>query len=178
MLDLAAFGSRIAIIGASNGGKSTLAAAIGRYLELPVIHLDQLYHQPHTNWEPRPTEEFYRLHDEAMAGDSWIIEGNYSSRMAQRFERATSAIWLDTAPVPSAMRYVRRTLFDDARFGNLEGARERLNWRLFRYILVEQPRQRPRYAALLAQQSFPVIRIKSMRELRSCYRHWSLHAAL
>ena len=178
MLDLDALGRRIAIIGASNGGKSTLAAALGRRLELSVVHLDQLYHQPHTNWQPRPTEEFHRLHDAAMDQDAWIIEGNYSSRMAHRFARATSAIWLDAAPVPSALRYLRRTLFDGKRFGTLEGAPERLKWQLFRYILLEQPRSRPRYAALLAQQSFPVIRIKSMRELRSCYRHWSLHAAL
>ena len=178
MLDLAALGQRIVIIGASNGGKSTLAAAFGAKLGLPVTHLDQLHHQPNTDWQPRPREEFHRLHDEAMVQDVWIIEGNYSSRMPQRLARASSAIWLDTAPIPSALRYVRRTLFDKVRFGTLEGAPERLKWQLFRYILVEQPRSRPRYAALLAQQSFPVIRIKSMRELRSCYHHWSLPAAL
>ena len=154
MLDLAALGQRIVIIGASNGGKSTLAAAFGAKLGLPVTHLDQLHHQPNTDWQPRPREEFHRLHDEAMVQEAWIIEGNYSSRMAQRFERATSAIWLDTAPVPSAMRYVRRTLFDDVRFGNLEGARERLNWRLFRYILVEQPRQRPATRLYLLSNRF------------------------
>jgi hypothetical protein len=64
------------------------------------------------------------------------------------------------------------------RFGTLEGAPERLKWELFRFILFEQPRNRPKYAALLAQQTIPVIRIKSMRALRAYCRHWSLHAAL
>jgi len=179
MPDLADLGQRIVIIGASNGGKSTLAAALGRKLGLPVTHLDQLHHQPHSDWQPRPMEEFHRLHDEAMVREAWIIEGNYSSRMPQRLARASSAIWLDTAPVPSALRYVRRTLFDKIRFGQLEGAPlDRLKWELFRYILLEQPRNRPKYAALLAQQSIPVIRLKSMREVRACYRHWSLRAAL
>jgi hypothetical protein len=98
--------------------------------------------------------------------------------MRQRLARASSAIWLDTAPVPSALRYLRRTLFDKVRFGSLDGAPEHLKWALFRYILIEQPRNRPRYAALLAQHPIPVIRLKSMRELRACYRHWSLRAAL
>lgn len=178
MLEIAALGQRIVVIGASNGGKSTLAAALGRKLDLPVTHLDQLFHQPHTDWQPRPTAEFHQLHDDAMAGDAWIIEGNYSSRMPHRLKRATSAIWLDAAPVPTALRYVRRTLLDGMRFGKLEGAPDHLKWQLFRYILIEQPRNRPKYAALLAEQTIPVIRLKSMRALRAYYRHWQLSAAL
>lgn len=47
-------GQRICILGPSNSGKSTLASAIGRKCGLTVIHLDQLYHRPGTDWEPRP----------------------------------------------------------------------------------------------------------------------------
>lgn len=69
-------GSRICILGPSNSGKSTLAQAIARKRGLSVIHLDQLFHQPHTDWQPRPEEEFLRLHDQAIQQRQWVMEGN------------------------------------------------------------------------------------------------------
>ena len=47
-------GPRVCIMGPSNSGKSTLAEAIARARGLPAIHLDQLYHLPDTDWQPRP----------------------------------------------------------------------------------------------------------------------------
>ena len=42
-------GPRICIMGPSNSGKSTLADAIARACDLPVVHLDQLHHLPGTD---------------------------------------------------------------------------------------------------------------------------------
>lgn len=61
-MDLATLGPRLCIIGPSNSGKSTLAAAIGRRRDLPVVHLDQLHHRPGSQWQARPREEFVALH--------------------------------------------------------------------------------------------------------------------
>ena len=88
-------GSRICIMGPSNSGKSTLAVAIGRTRGLPPIHLDQLHHRPNTDWEPRPDEEFRALHDAAILGPRWVIDGNYARCLPQRLERATGVILLD-----------------------------------------------------------------------------------
>ncbi len=43
---LADLGDRIVVVGASNSGKSTLAHQIGEALDMPVVHLDQLFHEP------------------------------------------------------------------------------------------------------------------------------------
>ena len=51
LLDL---GRRIAIIGWSSTGKSTLAHRLGLKLDLPVTHLDTIFNQPNTNWQARP----------------------------------------------------------------------------------------------------------------------------
>lgn len=179
MPPLVQFGPRIAIIGASNGGKSTLANALSRKLGIPAVHLDQLYHQPGTDWQPRPQQDFLVLHDAAIAAESWVIEGNYFVAMPQRLARATGLIWLDTAPLPSGLRYIRRTLVQGSRrVGAVDGAPERLKWSLLSYILFEQPRKRAKYAALLAGFDFPQLRLKSLTEINACYRHWGLDAAL
>jgi adenylate kinase family enzyme len=89
---LSELGERICILGPSNSGKSTLADAIGRKRGLKVVHLDQLHHLPNTDWKMRPAREFLALHDEAIAGDQWVIDGNYSKCFPQRFQRATGII--------------------------------------------------------------------------------------
>ena len=62
---------RICIMGPSNSGKSTLATVIGHARDLTPVHLDQLYHQPHSDWQPRLEEEFIGLHDTP----SWASAG-------------------------------------------------------------------------------------------------------
>src|SRR5580692_728905 len=118
---LADLGPRICIMGPSNSGKSTLATAIGRACGLATIHLDQLFHLPNTDWRPRPAEEFIALHDAALAGARWVMEGNYSRCMPQRFARATGAILLNAATALSLLRYLRRSWFGRDRPGGLEG---------------------------------------------------------
>jgi adenylate kinase family enzyme len=61
----------------SNSGKSILAEAIGRARDLRIIHFDRLHHLPHTDWVPRPVEEFAALHDAAITGARGVIDGNY-----------------------------------------------------------------------------------------------------
>jgi hypothetical protein len=103
-VQLAELGERICILGPSNSGKSTLAQAIARKRRLAVVHLDLLYHLPDTDWEVRPTDEFVALHNAAITGERWVIDGNYSMCMPQRFLRATGLILLDVSIPVSLFR--------------------------------------------------------------------------
>jgi len=175
MLPLLALGDRIMICGPSNAGKSTLARAIGRKLERPAIHLDLLYHLPYTNWEPRPREEFVALHDAQIATDSWVIEGNYFATVPQRLQRASGIVMMGSEPWRAALRNFRRTLFETgSRAGQLEGNIDKLNWRLFRFILFEQPKKRQRDLAILRAAGLPMIELNSMAELKRLYAAWGL----
>lgn len=66
---------RIMIIGSPGSGKSTLARKLSQDLKLPLIHLDKL------NWiddkETVSEEIFLERLNKAVAGKSWIIDGNY-----------------------------------------------------------------------------------------------------
>ncbi|PIO99581.1 AAA family ATPase [Pleomorphomonas carboxyditropha] len=171
---LSDFGERICILGPSNSGKSTLAAAIGRKCGLPVVHLDRLYHLPDTDWVPRPKEDFVALHDEAIAGDRWVIDGNYGLSMPRRFSRATGVILLDVPMPLSLYRYVRRTLFQSDRPGGLDGGQESLKWEMIRHIAVTTPNNRRRWADMFEELTLPKIRLTSAAAIRRCRADWQL----
>ncbi|WP_413771104.1 hypothetical protein [Lichenihabitans sp. PAMC28606] len=75
---------------------------------LVPIHLDQLYHLPHTDWVSRPEDEFAALHDAAIMGPRGVIDGNYSRLLPQRLQRATGFVLLDVPTSVSLYRYIRR----------------------------------------------------------------------
>ncbi|WP_263143938.1 AAA family ATPase [Pseudomonas sp. RIT-PI-AD] len=101
-------GRRISVVGCSGAGKTTLARRLARQLGYRHVELDALYHQP--DWQPLPTERFQQAVAEALEGDDWVVEGNYSSVRPLVLERADTVIWLDL-PRASVMRQlVLRTL--------------------------------------------------------------------
>ncbi|HTJ56951.1 MAG TPA: AAA family ATPase [Devosiaceae bacterium] len=174
MLEIEELGRRIMICGPSNGGKSTLASALGRRLNIPAVHLDLLHHRMHTDWEPLPREEFEANHAAAIAGDSWAMEGNYFALMPARLERATGVILVGSSPLPALLRYFRRTLFQRDRPGDIGYGRDRIKWELIHMILFVQPKKRARDLALLTASGLPMVTLRSMRELNAYYRFWSL----
>jgi adenylate kinase family enzyme len=173
-MDLSELGDRICILGPSNSGKSTLADAIGRKRNLEVVHLDLLFHLPNTDWEQRPQSEFVALHDAAIAGERWVMDGNYSIGMPQRFQRATGLILLDISTPASLLRYFRRTLLERERRGGLEGGRDSIKWDMIHHIVVTTPRNRERYKTMFAELDLPKLQLSSLRAIKRCFQEWDL----
>jgi adenylate kinase family enzyme len=169
-------GLRICILGPSNSGKSTLAQAISRKRGMPAVHLDQLFHQPHTDWLPRPEAEFLRLHDEAIQQAQWVMEGNYTRSIAQRLERATGFIVLDVSTATSLFRYFRRTWFERQRHGALAGSMDSVKWQMVRHIAVVTPPNRRRYVEMFERINLPKVRLATTGELNRFYRAQGLYA--
>ncbi|WP_338883538.1 GTPase [Xenorhabdus sp. TH1] len=173
-MKLSDLGNRICIMGPSNSGKSTLANAISRKRNLKVIHLDQLFHLPNTNWQERPVDEFISLHDMAIKEDSWVIDGNYRKCLSQRLSRATGLILLDVSTPSSLLRYVNRTLLQCNRYGGLEGNRDSIKWKMIHHITVVTPKSRKRYAELFEQLTILKIKLTSIKEIKDQFDKWEL----
>jgi adenylate kinase family enzyme len=120
---------RIAIIGSTGSGKTTLGRSLAQHLQLPFIELDALHWDP--GWTPltiADPEKFIARVDVATAAPAWVADGNYKLVRHLVWERATHLVWLDyTRPLIMA-RVIRRTLARSLRGTELwSGNRER--WR-------------------------------------------------
>ena len=86
---------RILIIGCPGSGKSYFAKRLGEILNLPVIHMDNLY------WKKDKTsitrEELINKLKPHLEKDSWIIDGNYHNTLKLRLEYATDVFFLDVS---------------------------------------------------------------------------------
>lgn len=171
---LADLGRRIVIFGPSNSGKSTLAEALAHKLDIPAVHLDQLHHTPYTDWVPRPQAEFHALQRDAMAGEAWVMDGNYSGLVDERLARATGAIVLDDNHWLRLGRYFRRTLLERYRPGALEGKRDSIKWSMIHWVAFASRPNGARYRRMVEATGLPRVFCSSMTEVKALYRAWGL----
>ena len=85
--------NRISIVGGSGTGKSTLCDILAKKLNLPAIHLDAINFE--ANWVEIDKNKRDKIINERANEDKWIIDGNYSKTLKERFDRADLIIWLD-----------------------------------------------------------------------------------
>jgi adenylate kinase family enzyme len=171
--EIEALGRRIMILGPSNSGKSTLAVAIAEKLGLAAVHLDQLRHLPHTNWEERPDKDFVALHDAAILGPEWVIEGGYSKVMEQRLQRATGILVItDTLP-RRYRRYFYRSIFQKRRAGGLAGEQDSVTWKMIRWLWKTRDAV-GKYQKVAETSGLPHHLVMNQRQLQALYRAWGL----
>jgi adenylate kinase family enzyme len=84
---------RISIVGTSGSGKTTLAKRLSRELSVPHVELDEIFWLP--GWKTLERDEFRRRTEEALAGDAWVVDGNYSPVRDIIWERADTLIFLN-----------------------------------------------------------------------------------
>ena len=135
--------ARVSVVGVSGAGKSTVARLAAARLGIPHIELDAIQHGP--NWRQTPEAEFRAAVAKLVAGDAWVIDGNYSKVRDLVWGRATLIVWVDPSkPVVMAqvlLRSLSRAVTRQELWnGNRERFREWINpehpiwwaWRTYR----------------------------------------------
>ena len=142
---------RIVIIGCGGAGKSTLARKLGEIMELPVVHLDQIFWSP-GNWQHLGKEEFDARLLAEMEKESWILDGNYNRTMAMRLDRCDTVIYLDYNRFVCIAGWLRRVItnWGKARADMAPGCKEWFDPEFFQWLWTFNRNYRQKYHAMLS----------------------------
>src|SRR5947209_11376111 len=158
---------RIMIVGSGWAGKSTFARRLGALLEIPVIYLDVEHWRP--GWVEPPKDEWRRKVEELIAGDEWVIDGNYSGTLDVRLDACDTAIFLDLPRAVCVWRVLKRALtFRNATRPDMaEGCREKIDFAFLWWIWSYPSRTRPKVLKRLGQHGpgRKVVRLRSRAEV-------------
>jgi len=164
---------RIIVIGSSGAGKTTLAKELSVRLSIPHVELDALYHQ--ANWQPASDEDFLASVIAATNGDSWVLCGNYYSKIGQEiWPQADTIIWCNYSFGRVFWQLLHRTLTRGARRAELwNGNRERLSVlftkdSIILWMLQNWKKQTIKYEEMFRHSDLPatLIRLKNPKERR------------
>ena len=100
--------ARIAIVGTTGSGKTSLAGGLSTRLRVPHVELDALFWGP--EWTQVPDEVFRDRVSTALSADRWVADGNYRAVRDLVWSRATTLVWLDPSLLVTLRRLLMRTL--------------------------------------------------------------------
>ncbi len=164
-------GQRIAVVGVTGTGKTTLASRLADILGIPHVELDALNWQ--RGWQPAETQVFRQRVDQALQGRAWTTDGNYAEVRDIVWARADTLVWLD---LPFALSFwrlttrslrrlvLREVLWNDNRetFKDLFLSKESL----FIYIFTSYRKHHQLYPQLLQSADYAHLRVVRIRSQR------------
>lgn len=101
---------RVSVVGSTGTGKTTFARELAAILGVPHVELDALAWGP--SWTLADAETLQARARDAIAGDAWVVDGNYGGRGVRPlvWAKADTIVWLDFSLVVIYRRLWGRTL--------------------------------------------------------------------
>jgi adenylate kinase family enzyme len=159
---------RIAVIGTTGSGKTTLAHMISERLGVPHVEPDALNWE--YGWKEAPIAAFRQRVAGALSAEAWVADGNYSKVRDIVWSRADILVWLDY-PLPLILwrlvgRTFRRVTAQEGLWsGNRESLRTALLSRnsLLIWALKTYRRRRREYPALIRRPEYAHLTLVRLR---------------
>jgi adenylate kinase family enzyme len=163
--------ARIAVVGTTCSGKTTVAKRLAERYGVPHIELDALHWGP--GWSEPTADEFRARVEEALNNECWVADGAYHGKLgALVLERADLVVWLDP-PLTTVLRRLGSRTVRRVRSGEELWGGNRETWRgtffsrnsLFLWVLKTHRPRRARYEERLAK--YNVVRLRSAGETQA-----------
>jgi adenylate kinase family enzyme len=175
---------RVAVMGGSCSGKTTVSRRLAAALGVPHIELDALHHD--AGWQEAPAELLRARVRAALdaANDGWIVDGNYGAKLGSLvLERADTVVLLDPPLLRTFGRGLRRTIARTITREELwNGNREQIRHMFSRYwipwwILGNHRRHRREVPQRVARQPhLELVHLRSDEEIEAWLRLQSIQA--
>ncbi len=160
---------KIAVIGYSGSGKSSLAKYIGIKYNISVLYLDTVHWLP--GWiERKLDEETVIVKDFLDNNSEWVIDGNYTRVVFERrLEEADKIIFMNFNRFTCLYRVLKR-FFEyrgNTRGSITSGCNEKIDFEFLKWILYKGRtiHRRKKYKKFLKEYESKVIVINNQREL-------------
>jgi adenylate kinase family enzyme len=159
---------RIIVIGSTGSGKTTLASQLAAKQGCPHVELDALNWE--ANWTQVSPEVMRQRAQEAVSGNTWVVDGNYSAIRDILWLRADTLVWLDypflTVLKQLTVRTFRRIVSRELLWGNNRESLRMLFSRdsIILWLFTTYNRRRRQYPALFARPEYAhltVVRLAS-----------------
>lgn len=162
---------KILVIGSSGAGKSTFSRRLHEATGLKLIHLDVLHWKP--NWTEPDKEEWRKTVENALQGEEWIMDGNFSGTMEMRIQASDTVIFLDLPRATCVYRILKRVVFyrKGSRPDMADGCDEKFDWEFIKWVWNYPKRSKPKVESLLksVEDEKTVIRLKSKKEIEDFF---------
>lgn len=166
------------MVGSSGSGKTTVARRLAEVLAVPYVELDALHWGP--DWTGATASELAERLGAATAGDAWVVDGNYWSKVGPLvWTRADTVVWVSPPRWrtiwQSAARTVRRAATGQELWsGNRESWTGLMFWRGEESILwwawTTYARTQERYALAMTDAQWEHLTFYRLRTRRDVER--------
>lgn len=174
-LERGKLGQRINVVGTTGSGKTTTARQLAERLGVLHVEMDALNWGP--NWTPAEREVLRERMSQALVGEAWVVDGNYSSVRDIVWGRADTIVWLDYTLLVTMAQLMRRTVKrvvtkEELWNGNRERwtnfyTRDSILW----WGLTTYRRRRREYPVLLVRPEYAHLAVVHLRTPRAA-REW------
>ncbi len=171
---------KIAIIGYSGSGKSTMAIQLGDIYKIPVLHLDMVHFVE--NWIECDDETARVMVKEFMDNnDSWVIDGNYTNLLKeQRLKEADMIVLMYfsrlTCLYQAYNRY--RTYKGKTRESMADNCYEKFDFEFIKWILFEgrSTEKKKQYVETISKYNQKIIILRNKKETASFFKRITIKA--